>query len=312
MVSSPIAIVGAGITGLTAAAHLREAGEDVTVIDKGRGPGGRMATRVTRAGLRFDHGAQVLRVEGAGFQRVLEKATEDGAVAPWQMGDDTALVGQPGMADFAVYLGHGTPVRQSIKVTRLAGAPGAWEITTSEGSETFGAVLLTIPPAQAAMLLDANPIADEAAAVEMVPSLALMAAFSPGPPPPFVARSDGESDLSWIAHDGSKPGRGGAATFVAIASLAWSKAHLEAEKPEIGAGLLPLLADAIGRDPGEATYSGGHRWRYARAHTPLGRPFLADPSGTLFVGGDWCLGPHAEHGWESGRAMAEALLSARS
>ena len=29
----------------------------------------------------------------------------------------------------------------------------------------------------------------------------------------------------------------------------------------------------------------------------------------LIIGGDWALGPHAEHGWSSGRAMAMHLLA---
>ena len=39
-----IAIIGAGLSGLTAATQLREHAE-VTVFEKSRGPGGRMETR---------------------------------------------------------------------------------------------------------------------------------------------------------------------------------------------------------------------------------------------------------------------------
>ena len=38
-----VAIIGAGMAGLTCASRLAEAGHDVAVFDKGRGPGGRMA-----------------------------------------------------------------------------------------------------------------------------------------------------------------------------------------------------------------------------------------------------------------------------
>ena len=50
-----IAIIGAGIAGLACARKLAQAGVHAVVFDKGRGIGGRVATR--RAGdLRFDHG----------------------------------------------------------------------------------------------------------------------------------------------------------------------------------------------------------------------------------------------------------------
>ena len=53
-----MAVVGAGVTGLTAARHLAPS-FDVVVVDKGRGVGGRLATR--RIGdATFDHGAQFI------------------------------------------------------------------------------------------------------------------------------------------------------------------------------------------------------------------------------------------------------------
>jgi len=46
MVSKPrTAVIGAGMAGLTCATALRAAGHGVLVLDKSRGPGGRMSTR---------------------------------------------------------------------------------------------------------------------------------------------------------------------------------------------------------------------------------------------------------------------------
>ncbi len=54
-----ILVVGAGISGCVCAYQLSKAGHDVVVIEKGRGVGGRMATRRV-GGARIDHGAQFL------------------------------------------------------------------------------------------------------------------------------------------------------------------------------------------------------------------------------------------------------------
>ena len=59
-----IGVLGAGMAGLSAAHALREQGHDVVVIDKARGPGGRMRTR-RNEDLRFDHGAQSFTVQSA-------------------------------------------------------------------------------------------------------------------------------------------------------------------------------------------------------------------------------------------------------
>lgn len=51
-----VVVVGAGIAGLMCARELAATGVDVVVVDKGRGVGGRMATR-RFGGAVFDHGA---------------------------------------------------------------------------------------------------------------------------------------------------------------------------------------------------------------------------------------------------------------
>ncbi|RYF72060.1 MAG: FAD-dependent oxidoreductase, partial [Cytophagaceae bacterium] len=50
-------ILGAGLAGLTAARELTRQGHTILIFDKGRGVGGRLATRRIADG-RADHGAQ--------------------------------------------------------------------------------------------------------------------------------------------------------------------------------------------------------------------------------------------------------------
>ena len=54
-----VLIVGAGMSGMAAASDLVRAGRKVLVVDKGRGIGGRMATRRVGDAV-FDHGAQFI------------------------------------------------------------------------------------------------------------------------------------------------------------------------------------------------------------------------------------------------------------
>ena len=66
-----IIVVGAGLSGLSAARELSSRGHDVTVFDKGRGVGGRLATR--RAGSAvFDHGAQFFTARSDEFQQQVD------------------------------------------------------------------------------------------------------------------------------------------------------------------------------------------------------------------------------------------------
>ena len=77
-----VAIVGAGMAGLSCAAALKTAGASITLFDKSRGPGGRMSTRRS-AHRRYDHGAQYFTARDPDFQAVVARWTADGLVAPW-------------------------------------------------------------------------------------------------------------------------------------------------------------------------------------------------------------------------------------
>ena len=315
-----VLVVGAGMAGIACARALVAAGRSVRVIDKGRGIGGRMATRRVALGgteLRFDHGAQYVTASDPGFQTALQDAGP--ALAQWQDGSDaTRWVGVPGISALPRALAAGLDLRASVEVTALARTPDRWpdrwEVTTSAGPMTVRHLVLTPPAPQSLRLLGAgHPLAPALAAVEIAPCLTLMAAFPPDSPRPFVSRRDPDAALAWIAQDAAKPGRAsnGPVTWVAQAGPAFSAAHLEQDRDASAALMLPLLAEAIGARPGDALCALGHRWRYAQVTRPLGAPCLALPADGLWLAGDWCLGARVEAAWQSGTAVAQALLEGR-
>ena len=57
-----VLVVGAGISGCICARRLSDLGHEVTVVEKGRGVGGRMSTRRMN-GARIDHGLNFLLYE---------------------------------------------------------------------------------------------------------------------------------------------------------------------------------------------------------------------------------------------------------
>ena len=81
-----VAVVGAGISGLTAASRLARGGCAVTVYETGRGPGGRTSTRRAGpdgAGWQFDHGAQYFAAKDPAFRAIVEDWRAEGLVAEW-------------------------------------------------------------------------------------------------------------------------------------------------------------------------------------------------------------------------------------
>lgn len=304
----PIVVIGSGIAGLACARRLADAGLSPIVLDKGRGIGGRVATR--RAGdTQFDHGAQYVTAQDARFAAVLHSLETTGALADWpDVTGRPRSVGTPGMSAIPKALGAGLDIRQGMQVTAIVPEGAAWALHLGDSILHAARVVVTVPAPQVAGLLGADhPLTAAVASVRLAPCLTLMAAIDA--PAPFASRQDRDDALTWIAQDNSKPARPqGLALWVAQAGEAFSHAHLDDDPAAIAAAMLPLLCDRLGVTTDRVTHAVAHRWRYARVTRPLGQTFLTDATGTLHLGGDWCIGPRVEAAWISGTAIAADIL----
>lgn len=305
-----IVIIGAGIAGLSCAAKLKSAGLDPVILDKGRGIGGRLATRRAFENLQFDHGAQYVTAKTDSFQNLLDEAENEGNLALWDEGQKRRYVGTPGMNGLAKHLARDLTVLQNVEVTGITNFNSGYEIQSAEQKFKCSRLVITIPAPQAkTMMKPLDLFKDELGGVEMLPCLTLMAAFETSGNTSFVSRRDADDDLSWIAFDSSKPNRRTENCWVAQASPEWSIAHLEEAPVEIAQKMLPMLCERIGASPKDATHAVAHRWRYAAVSKPLGKPFLKSPDSSIYLGGDWCLAARVEAAWTSGAAMADDVLS---
>jgi predicted NAD/FAD-dependent oxidoreductase len=84
--SPKVAVIGVGISGLICASELKQAGVDVTVIEMGRGAGGRLATR-REQGLPFDHGTQYFTCSHQRFDELVQEWLLADAVKIWDGGN---------------------------------------------------------------------------------------------------------------------------------------------------------------------------------------------------------------------------------
>ena len=303
-----VVVIGAGMAGIASARRLADAGRDVLVLDKGRGLGGRMASRRTEVGP-LDHGAPWLEARGPGFAAAVEAMTAAGDAAPWRGPEGQTLqVGLPGMSGALRGMAGGLDRRQSCEVREARRHGEGWrllvEAPKGRGEIAARTLVSTVPAPQALALLGGEPgLADALAMVRMSPGWTLLATSDP--PLSFEPRRS-EGDVAWLSDEGRKPGRGPGG-LVLQASPGWTAPRLELERGEALAELMELLRQALGRKV-VTSCATAHRWRHAQAEVPFGRPFLAAPG--LRVGGDWCLGPRVEDAWRSGVAMADDLLAA--
>jgi predicted NAD/FAD-dependent oxidoreductase len=320
MFADPIAIVGAGLAGLACAKSLAARGQPIRVYDKGRGPGGRLATRrveVEGRSFSFDHGAQYLTARGELFGATLDAVGAKGWSEPgWR-------VGVPRMSSIPRALADGLEVSLSRHVVEIVGEPGAWRIRhldaalvrpgrplpdqAPEEDGPFAAVAVAVPAPQAIPLLEGRPpaLAGVIADVRLAPCWTLMAAFDTQLSLPNMLRPPAGA-IAWAARDSSKPGRDHAQeAWVIQAGPDWSREHLELT-PKDAAALLLAEFGKLAPLP-EPIYAAAHRWRYSLVEVPLGAPCVWNPELRLGTCGDWCIAGRAEAAAESGAALATAM-----
>ncbi len=313
------AIIGAGLAGLACAKTLAAHGIAARLFDKGRAPGGRLATRRVEAEGRsftFDHGAQYMTARGPLFRAMLDALDAQ----PWLGGG--MRVGVPRMSALPRALAEGLDVTLGREVVEITGEPGAWMLRHAAprrpggppGGELaesgpFEAVLVTAPSPQAAALLarPAQTLAQAVNLVGMAPCWTLMAAFPERLDLPDQIRPEA-GDIASAVRDSSKPGRdAGSECWVVQAGPAWTREHLEQAEPVVREALLDAFARLAGQALPAPIFAAAHRWRFALVEKPLGAPCLWDPARGIGAAGDWCIAPRAEAAMTSGMALAAAV-----
>ena len=322
MEHAEIVIIGAGWSGLTAASCLAAAGREVVVVEKSRGPGGRSATR-REGDWRFDHGAQYFTARDPGFAEQARQWQADGLVAGWhprlkQFGPrpaisgqspDVRLVARPGMNAVLHALSLQLDCRWGWRAESLSWQSG-WTIRADDGRKlSADALVITAPPEQSAALLGAEDSMTAALSeVNMAPCWALMLGYDKPLSLAFDAAFVNQGPLSWIARNGSKPGRSGE-SWVVHAGPEYSSRQLEQPAEQVAAELLDAFVGLTGTEQIRPAFSRLHRWRYALASDPLEVGCLHDAGRRLVLAGDWCAGNRIEGAWLSGRAAADRLLA---
>lgn len=318
-----VGIIGGGLAGLAAASTLDKLGHQVVVFDKGRGPGGRSASR-RAAPFAFDHGAQYFTARDPGFRRSLKEWMDKGVVARWdgrlvslRAGDSCPVgggterfVGLPRMSALARYMAGDVDLRCRTRVGAIKHVRQGWKLSRDDGSDLgeFARLVIAMPPVQAAALIDAqSPLGERAAAIRMRPCWAVLLGLAE----PFAVAYDGAfceaSALSWICRDSSKPGRPLAEAWVLHASPGWSEEHLD-ESPELIADDLSMEVERLtGLSLPRVIHRDAHLWRFAQPESELETGVLLDRERGLVLAGDAYFGGRIEGAYLSGVAAADRL-----
>ena len=335
-----IAIIGAGIAGLSCATALQNAGFKVTVFEKSRGPSGRLSTRVTDQ-WQCDHGAQYFTARDPLFFAEVKRWIDAGVAQLWQPNlqvydgqqfsakdaeqtlKTLRYVGYPKNNTPAQWLASSLSLQTESTVTSITQQSHQWQISTKEQGlhpKCFDAVLLAIPAPQAAVLLShlASSAYAVSANVAMQPCFALMLHLNESIPCEFDGLFINSGLLSWIARDSAKPGRPkladtGSETWVLHATSQWSKAHIDDENEVLAQLMLAEFTHIIQHSntaapPIKVDSHQLHRWLYADCERYLNNVYHYDKANKIGLCGDWLNGGKVQGAWLSGLKLAQHLI----
>lgn len=329
------------MAGLMAASALVEQGADVTVLDKGRGIGGRLATRRIRHPLggegSFDYGALSFTATTPLFQTWVDRWLAAGVLQPcqWQTPSDAEVpgsvpglvpkavleldptphyCGRPSQRGLAQFLAESLQVHLQTQVNHLAWHTDTqqWQVSTTTGTVFSGdQVLITAPMPQVLTLLHHSELALDATAQTQLETVAYTQCIAvlglmPAPSllaPPGLLRV-GPGDLAAVAcnfHKGVSP-EGYAVTL--HASDAFSRQHWETEDAKIAELLFEQAQPWL---QGSALEWQVHRWRFCQPDVFYPASYLNPPHlPSLYLAGDSFRDPEAPAEME---AVESACLS---
>ncbi|HSH03301.1 MAG TPA: FAD-dependent oxidoreductase [Anaerolineae bacterium] len=305
-------IVGAGLAGAIAAHTLTQHGLNCLVLDKGRGYGGRMASRY-HDHARWDHGAQFFTVRSPIFQTYVDDWLQHDIVRLWSHGFTPQqdgyprYRGQPGMTAIAKHLLHNIPTHLNTKVEEITFANGRWHIQTTHNNYHSRTLVITPPAPQALSLFPPNTLPHETTQtlgqIKYAPCFALLLTLNqPSPiPPPGALQLNGEP-IHWLA-DNQQKGISAIPTITIHAGPHFSQTHFDAPHHIITKKLIDAAAQWL--NPNHITGQQLHRWRYSHP-TQLhpNRYLFTSPQQPVIFAGDAFHEARVEGAALSGRSAA--------
>lgn len=327
--SVPVVIIGGGLCGLSCAGHLAELGIKSVIFDRGRFPGGRVASRAFGNGLEeilLDHGASRLRAVSPDMRSVVKGWVERG-IARWI--SDHEIASTSSMRSIPQALARRIHTHQSVREMQVSRTGKNWEVLAELHGQArpvrvnTDQLIFACPWIQAERVLSNTGVA-----------------FPKG-------LRDAKYDCNWVylgvfeTRDTTTLGKVGELVntecdhelinelrvsvindqqfgLVAIMSGGSANERTNADAKEILIEMQEEIQslDMFRESAHRTLYQHAHRWGIARANTLIKESHASDPEHGVLYAGDYFSGPDgqwrdAESAVLSGISAASALASRR-
>lgn len=336
-----IGIIGAGLSGLVAGKKLAKAGHDVTVIEKSRTLGGRLAT-YKRGNEIFDYGISSVISSEPTFESFIADYKNEGILKQWSrdfaLFDGTQLheinpnrppsayqVSEQGLNTLATHLSRWVDVKSKEKAGGLThiganrGKKRSWMINLSSISVfECDAVIIAAPAPEAYGVLqtaqDETPtrrIIRHIDEVQYEPCFSLMASYDIEDVPKWKGIECEDHTLRWIGNESSKLEEASKTSVVIRSSAAFARKHVNADEEEVTRLLLERASEISDSWLINPVWTRLHYWKYYEAINPLEDYFmeLEMEEAPLALIGDYMSGNSVQSAFLSGYRLADYWIS---
>ena len=318
-----VAVIGAGLAGLSCATRLQEDGFKVQLFEKSLGPSGRMSTR-SGEDWSADHGAQYFTARSPLFIEELQTWMSAGVAGAWYpilkvfegnewrdgSVSENRYVGIPAMNSPGKYLAMNLSIEFNQTIDQISRHNSKWSLHSIESGnidDQFDWLVIALPAPQAFILTKFvdQTIEKSSKAFNMLGCWTVMTRFSEKPHVSFDAAFVNDEIISWVSRNNSKPGRTGQESWTFQANPKWSQEWIELDKEE-ACKLILDCAEKLGFNFQNAEIS-THRWRYASESLSSMPEFSFFENLKLGLCGDWLHGGRVEGAWLSGYKLANEI-----
>ncbi len=324
-----VAIIGAGLAGLTCGTALKGLIERVTIFEQNDFPGGRVS-RIQLDDHEFNHGVQYFTARHPLFLKIVAGWQTDGIVRPWDSWiveltkgqivnsemDKQRFVGVPRMHAVAKHLARQCQLVTATSITELDRQEGGgWRLFNAQGDYqgAFDIVIVATAAPQVANLCRLIPeIAKRADSVQMTSCWSGMLVFNRKLELPYDAAYVRQSPLSWVsryqAQEFDQDADQESDCWVLHATPEWSQQHVVSFRARVQEAMLEAFWEATDLPQTEPKSSMVHCWKQAAPINPLNEDSLFVESDAIGACGDWCTTGRVEGAVLSGFSIADRIM----
>lgn len=321
-----VGIIGAGMAGLAAARALKQAGVEAVILEKSRGPGGRVHTR-SKNGFVWDTGATSVAPRGKAIESMIlnELPTDDLVeiqkpiyiheglrVTP---GDSSRKVKRytyrSGIQKLAFLLADGLDIRYNTSVDKVTRNGEMYAVN----DEIFDALILTPPIPQTTQILWSLEESRAFANAKYRPCISVLLGFDqPTPTVPYFALLEPEQShpLTWLSlESGKSPDRApeGQSTMVAQLSPRFSLEHYAKPDEYVLEATLSFIRHLYGANFTTPVEFNIKHWKYSQPDNIARFESVNLPGSKLLIASDGIVGGRIEEAYECGVKTARLLIS---